>query len=135
MTRTRELGRHQLLDVNDTTIEIDAVLLGEGSSWAEGKTRWFEVKIFADENDEYVVHTVGKSTNSGERDLGRVWRTPSPYDVVEILTVRRVSSRQADPRTGNRRTNAYVPNASARALAQAAEFDDGLHDVYLRMVA
>lgn len=133
MSKTRELGHYRLLARDGVYVEVNAILLGEGSSYAEGKNRWFEVTIYADDDGEYVVHTVGRTELPDERDLGRVERTSSPYDVIELLTVRRTSARHGH---GDRRASApYIPRASARALAQAAEFDDGLHDAYLRVVA
>lgn len=132
MTQTRELKRHELLTRDGDVIVVDAVLLGEGTSWAEGKDRWFEVKILADERDEYIVHTVGRSNLPGERDLGRVEHVTSPYEVIELLTVRRVAARHRDPDQPPPRP--YVPRASLRALAQAAEFDDGLYDAYFELV-
>lgn len=109
-------------------------LLGAASSRAEGKERWFEVAIYVDPDGNYVVHTVGRTVMEGERDLGRIERTHSPYDVVELLTVRRTSSRHRGA-NGDRRAEPYVPVAATRALAQAADRDDGLNAAYLRLVA
>ncbi len=126
-----ELREYTLLGRNGRPETHRLVLLGHGTSYAEGKKRWFEVTIYADENDAYLVHTVGRTTIEGERDLARIERTVSPYDVIELLTVRRASRNHS----GDRAVAPYVPRPSARAIAQAAEFDDGLHEAYLRQVA
>lgn len=136
MAATRELDRRRLLSRDGTYVEIDAIMLGNGTSWAEGKERWFEVGLYALEDGTYVVHTIGRSTVTGERDLGRVEMTDSPYEVIEMLTVRRVSSRHGQRTGGDRRAqNPYLPKASLRALAQAAEFDDGINEAYVRIAA
>jgi hypothetical protein len=128
-----QLREYTLLGRDGARETLMLELLGSGTSFAEGKTRWFEVNIFADADGNYVVHTVGRTTVEGERDLGRIERTSSPYDVVELVTVRRKSSRHG---TGTgRRAEPYVPVASTRALAQAADVDDGLNEAYLRLVA
>ncbi len=135
MSKTRTLERRRLRGRDGEVVEVDAILIGEGSSYAVGKTRWFEVFIYVDANDEYIVHTVGRSLVVGETDRCRVERTSSPYDVIEILTVSVLSSRQASATHGRRAQAPYVPRASARALAQAAEYDDGIQEAYIRLVA
>lgn len=79
--------------------------------------RWFEVHLFKTHNDEYVVHTAGHSILPDEVPLYKLSRTRSPYEVVEILTIRRHG-------------NTVVPGPSARVLAQAANFDAGILDAY-----
>lgn len=102
--------------------------------------RWFEVAIYRrftdDEIDlsttpptlkkliepeafDYVIHTVGASAVPGEARLSRVSVTDSAFEVVELLTVRRGD----DP--------PWIPAQSARALARAAELDDGLREAYV----
>lgn len=81
--------------------------------------RWFEVAIYVTETGSYVVHTVGQSVVPGEQRLSRVTTTDSPFAVVEALTVRRPN---AEP---------YLTPQSQRALAEAAELDEGLREAYV----
>lgn len=98
--------------------------------------RWFEVAIYRrywidaedraagidythDGPHDYVVHTVGGSSVAGEKRFSRVQGTTSPYDVIELLTVRPVDR---DP---------FIASQSARALAQAADVDRGIRDAYI----
>lgn len=106
--------------------------------------RWFEVAIYrryadaeiirmrtgnpeTDVSDrqalarDYVVHTIGASIVPGETRLSRITPTDSPFEVIELLTVR--------PRDGDQQP--WIPAQSARALAHAAEFDDGLREAYV----
>lgn len=103
--------------------------------------RWFELTIYrrvktlpetdivyfpglefvdsARETYDYVVHTVGESTMPGETRLSRVSTTASPFEVIEFLTVRKPHE---EP---------FMTAQSARALAQAAELDEGLREAYI----
>jgi len=92
--------------------------------------RWFSVGIYRvfDEPETsdgrpkprgYVVQTVGESVVPGEQRLARVQETASAYEVLELLTVRR---RNAEP---------FITPQSLRALAQAANLDDGVRDAYV----
>lgn len=106
--------------------------------------RWFEVAIYrryvtegidlktdpkrpkiyqldSPEPGDYVVHTIGASIVPGETRLSRITPTDSPFEVIELLTVR--------PRDGDQQP--WIPAQSARALAHAAEFDDGLREAYV----
>jgi hypothetical protein len=95
--------------------------------------RWFYAQIFEvdrcddpeshtryghDASKNYLVITVGGTIIPGEHQLKRLTFTDSPYDVIEILTIRKSG---ASP---------YLPAVSARALAQAADHDDDLRDAY-----
>jgi hypothetical protein len=121
------------------------VLLGSGSSRSEvhsdhlgdyaargtkcSACRWFEVAIYARIHDrdtglyptvkDYVVHTVGGSVVPREKRFSRIQTTTSPYDVIELVTVRPVDR---EP---------FIASQSARALAQAADVDDGIRDAYI----
>jgi hypothetical protein len=77
------------------------------------------VHIYVTAAGTYVVHTVGESVVPGETRLSRISPTPSAYEVIELLTVRR---REQEP---------FIAAQSSRALAQAAELDDGLRDAYI----
>jgi hypothetical protein len=93
--------------------------------------RWLAVAIYrrrrADADDsassrftyDYVVHTVGDTVVPGEKRFSRIGTTESPYEVVELLTVRKPGQ---DP---------YIAVQSSRALAQAANVDDGIRDSYI----
>lgn len=94
--------------------------------------RWFEVAIYrrtadakghvpvgADHGFDYVVHTVGATIVPGEQRLSRVEYTTSSFEVVELLTIR---PNDREP---------YMMTQSARALARAAELDDGIREAYV----
>lgn len=88
--------------------------------------RWFEVAIYrrdaprgtGDPDVDYVVFTLGHTDVPGERLYGRITQVNSPFEVVEVLTVRRVGA-------------TFMPAQSSRALAQAAAVDAGLRDAYV----
>lgn len=80
--------------------------------------RWLETTIYVTDTDKYVVHTIGRTIVPGEQDYPRVTFTESAYEVVELLTVRG----HDEP---------FIPRPSARALAQAADRDDDMHDAYV----
>lgn len=124
---------HRLLDNDGRYVEVNASLLGAGTSYADGKDRWFEVRIYVDDEDYYIVHTMGKTLKEDEHDLGRVIFTTSPYEIIEVLTVRRVSRRRATD--GDRTAAPYIPTASMRALAQAASRDAGIREAYVEVAA
>jgi len=92
-----------------------------------GACRWTEVTIYrgsaipGEVPDSYVVHTVGRSVVPGEVDLPKVVETASPYEVVEALTVRRQGPRG----------EVFMPPQHLRALAAAAQWDDGIRDAYI----
>jgi hypothetical protein len=67
---------------------------------------------------KYLVVTEGRSIVPGERTFVKATWTNSPYDVIEILTQRR-----------GERVTMGIP--AARALAIAAEWDDGINDAYV----
>ena len=93
--------------------------------WKCSACRWIEIEIFRTHDNTYVVYTLGRSALPDESDRPTVTSTTSPFEVIELLTVRR---RIGTP--GNTRMSAFVPTQSARALAQAAEHDNRLRDAY-----
>lgn len=140
--RTREF---QVAD-NEATYDFTGRVLGLASGersyhlphrgdYAEpgarcGACRWTEVTIYARHDPDpaagsarvtYVVHTVGRSAVPGEVSLPRVVETASPYEVVEALIVRR-----AGPNG-----EVFMPPQHLRALAAAAQWDDGIRDAYI----
>lgn len=84
--------------------------------------RWFEVQIFDVSRDDdagvkYLVYTVGKTIVPGETDRVRFVWTDSEREVVEALVVRQGGTPK-------------LPVASARALSQAARWDDDILDAF-----
>src|SRR5262245_24630795 len=100
-------------------IGVNAQLLGQGSSYFEGKTNWFEVFIYRDRNGGFLVHRLGQTNVAGQSVRYQLDRTDSAYEVVEILTAR------------THQSQAHIPRPSARALAQAAAYDDQIRDAYI----
>jgi hypothetical protein len=99
--------------------EFTGQLLGHGSSYHEGKVRWFVVDLYKDSAyNQFVVHTQGISTIPGEQTLVRVKTTTSAFEIVELLTV-------------HHNKKLYLPRPSSRALAQAAHWDDDIRDAYV----
>jgi hypothetical protein len=101
--------------------------------------RWFEVRIIQEYDDNYdpsrvdvphvdslcvgyVVHTLGGSVVPDDTIFCRLARTESPYEVVELLTVRRDGQ-------------VMLPGHSARVLAQASHYDEYLADAYVNRAA
>lgn len=85
--------------------------------------RWIEITILRTTDDTYLVRQVGRTRVPGETTRDRLDETVSPYEVVELLTLRR----------RDRLTNAVapvMPACSARALAQAAARDEAVLDAY-----
>lgn len=68
----------------------------------------------------YLVLTYGLSDVPGEVDKRRASWTDSPYEIIEFLTQRGRVDRQA-----------FLPAASARALAQAARWSEDINDAYV----
>lgn len=91
--------------------------------------RWTEIEIYRADTSSinagigsalarYLVVVLGSSAVPGEETRRRLSWTNSPFEVVEVLTQRR----------GGVPT---LPGPAARALARAAEFDDGLNEAYV----
>lgn len=102
--------------------------------------RWFEARIFRelvlppgveevaqvqDPNDvtlgDYIIHTAGMSTVSGEMAFCRSETTPSPYAVIELMTTRRMTENGPV---------VFLAKPAAHALAAAVEFDNKLRIAY-----
>src|SRR5262249_37629594 len=86
-----------------------------------GACRWFETRIFRLAQGGYLIYNVGATIVPGERDLVPVEQARGAHEVVELYTRRR------DNRT-------YLTAPSARALAQAAEFDEEMDDAWVNRV-
>lgn len=131
----------------DQTVQFHGVLIGEGSSHSrhhnhltntyvqdgrDPKTnrkykchacRWQDVYIYTvNDSDDYVVYTIGMTMVPGELEYTKITRTASPTEVQEVLTVRN-------------REGAYIPAPARRALAQAADKDEDLEDIYRSLPA
>jgi hypothetical protein len=100
-------------------VRVAAQLLGHGSSYFEGKTRWFEVFIYRTRDGRYLVHRLGQTSEPGETVRFQLERTSSAFEVVELLTSRTHSN------------EVHIPRPSVRAIAQAAAFDDKIRDAYI----
>lgn len=103
------------------------------------RCRWFEARILrveeelvADTHDpalehaepprgRYLVLTYGRSRVPGETDKRRDAWTDSAFEVVEFLVQR--------DRRQNRKP--FLPAASARVLAQAAEWDEAVREAFV----
>lgn len=109
---------HRVEGRDDEVVYFTGRRLGAGSSANDAKDRWFEVDLFRTAEGEFVVWTRGCSRIAGEETKRRVIRTTSAFEVVELLTV-------------NHHGKTYIPRASARALAQAAQWDDDMRDAYV----
>jgi hypothetical protein len=137
-----KVGRWQLPagrdddDVEDVVIEGRFIGLGSSEhrthkdhagEFAErggrcGACRWFETRIFRlDDGTGYLIYNVGVSVVPGETHFVTVERARTPQEVVERYTQRRNGE-------------VYLTSPSARALAQAAGYDDGMHDAYVNRV-
>lgn len=107
--------------------------LGTGTSWREDKRRWFEVDVYRAASGTYIIHTRGCSLVEGEQTLSRILRTPSAFEVIEMLTVKKCDdcgSHVCQDRDHTRR-RLYLPRQSSHALAQAAQWDDDIRDAYV----
>lgn len=101
------------------------------------RCRWFEARVVrvdaelvTDSKDpalehaeppsgRYLVLTYGRTRVPGEADKRRATWTDSGFEVVELLVQR------------DRSEKPFLPAASARVLAQAAEHDDGIREAYV----
>jgi hypothetical protein len=119
----------------DSTLELEGRFLGMGSSrtqrhWPHagafatkeercGWCRWYEARIFRVQRNEYVLHHAGCSIVPDEITLCRYEKAYSPQEVIERYVVRKAVDKSA-----------FLPRPAARALAQAAAFDEDLQDAY-----
>lgn len=93
--------------------------LGHGSSDDGEKPRWTEVDIYREKDTgKFFVHVIGISTQSGETNRYRLDETMSAFEIIELLTAH----------VGGR---SYIPRQSARALAQAAQWDKEVREAYV----
>lgn len=85
----------------------------------------------------YLVVTAGRTVVPGETDFRRAEFSDSPFEVIELLRVEsgRARARREARNLPESEATRTLPPVSARALAQAAGFDDDLRDAYLVYVA
>lgn len=95
------------------------------TKWKCSHCRWFEIQIFLLSDKTYAVWTLGRSSLPNERTHHRLVQTPSAWEVVEILTVRK------NPGAHNGEAVAFLPMPSARALSQASQFDINIREAYV----
>lgn len=111
--------RHQLDDRAGGCYEFEGQHLGSGTSYTSVKDRWFEVDLYRRNDDgRFVVYTRGMSRLSDEVPRIRLIVTSSAFEIIELLTV-------------HHNDKTYIPRQSARALAQAAQWDDDVRDAYV----
>lgn len=75
----------------------------------------------------YLVATAGRTIVPGEVNFRRAEYTDSPFEVVELLVQHRGGPGDHSVSGGQR----FIPQTSARALAQAAAYDPELREAYL----
>jgi len=80
--------------------------------------RWLESTIYETDTGGFVVHTVGRSIVPGETDRHKITFTGSAFEVVEVLTIKGIN----EP---------FLPDPSARALAQAASLNEDVREAYV----
>jgi hypothetical protein len=80
--------------------------------------RYTEVRLFRD-GATYVLVTLGMTIIPGEQIISRIRFLTSPFEVVEVLTVRKPGR---EP---------FLPKSAALTLAQAADLDEGIADAYV----
>jgi hypothetical protein len=137
-----EVGRWELPpgqddeDDGDGDLVIEGRFIGFGSSehrthknhdgeFAErggrcGACRWFEARIFK-LTTGYLIYNVGVSLIPGEHNLVTVERPRTPQEVIERFTQRKDGE-------------VYLTAPSARALAQAAGYDEGMRVAWANRV-
>lgn len=92
-------------------------------SWKCSACRWIELTLIRTDRGTYVVHQLGRTIVPGEVDRVTLDETDSPDEVVEVLTVRRSPTRGGVNRV-------FLPQPSARVLAQSARRDLGLREAF-----
>jgi hypothetical protein len=75
--------------------------------------RWFETRLYRDDEGDYKIEIIGKSIVPGEVDRIRVEHTSSAHAVVDFLAL-------GEP--GHR----YIPKISRKVLHEAADEDEAI---------
>lgn len=103
----------------DRDIAFYGELIGEATSYVEGKQRWAEVRLYRTDTGAYVVAGVGRSTLPGETDWRWAEVCPSAEYAVDKL---HVHDRAND--------EFYMPPTNRIALENAIVRDSGLREAY-----
>lgn len=136
-------GTWTIADHHGNELTVTGALLGIGSSFrprhqnhpntefAPPRThcstcRWTEIRIFAvdeavgeEARGQYLVVKRGASVVPGEKDLIEWDWQITGHELLNSLTTRRG-------------TDAFLTAPSSRALAQAADFDPGVHEAWTK---
>lgn len=107
------MTQHDLLD-GDKRVRFTGLELASQSSFAQGKPRWFELKIYRTEAGSYVISGAGRTTVPGEKDRCWVKVAGTAAGAVEAL-------HQYDDDDVR-----YLTRVAQDALTQACELDDEL---------
>lgn len=134
-------------------IDFEGTMLGSGSSFSQGKPRWFEVSIYKTVGGKYVVAGAGRSrvvhaaecsrlTSKSKAVNARELTDVVPCDVCRPDIVDGELVRESDrewaqvsdePEAVIERLRLrdsdgvwYVPSTSNRALEDAAQLDEGI---------
>lgn len=134
MIDTRAAGRSpNIIPTADGDVEVPGELLGlANSSRLEhnhatdyvrpgdrcSTCRYTEVRLFRDAT-HYILVTLGMTIVPGETIIHRIRRLTSPFEVLEVLTVRKPGR---EP---------FLPKSAALTLAQAADLDEGISEAYI----
>lgn len=133
-------------DDGDSVIEFNGLLLGVSSSHrnqhidhAQGTyaarresckaCRWSEIRLFREVNDskQFLIHLIGQSIVPGEVMLSRAEWLNAASEVLEALTTRKAP---IDEGHRIRPGSVYIAPTAARVLAQAANEDTDIRDVW-----
>lgn len=107
-----------LYERDGAEVPVVARQLGHGTSDDGTKPRWTEVEIYRDTEGVFYVQIVGATQVENEEPRYTLHRTSSAFEVIEVLTA-------------HLPTRSYLPRQSARALAQAAQWDNDMRDAYI----
>lgn len=69
----------------ERVITFSGILLGEATSFAEGKLRWSEVAVYRTDGGKYIVEKVGRSLVPGETDRHSAEVCGTAAAVVEAM--------------------------------------------------
>lgn len=112
-------GTSEAADHNHATDYLEPAVYNAGERRRKcSACRWLETTIYETDTGGFVVHTIGRSIVPGENDRHRVTSTDSAFEVVEVLTIKGIN----EP---------FLPDPSARALAQAAHLNEDVREAYV----
>lgn len=94
-------------------------VIGESSSYARGKMRWFELVIYRTQSDQYVAQGIGRSEFENEED--KVW-VEIAGTAAELIAALHRSGGDGDE---------YLPRTTQYALEDAARVDSNFAAAYV----